>query len=168
MFTLQKCKLNFNEDDVPLTYKLNNHDYDKNFTLCIFENTTLVFSCRLYYLNKIKRETLNISKLHINYELADVFLYDIYRGKTVENIKYSKICLNLVDNYIKNINIKTKTKIKIKGIILWTTKDNIKAQKRYIDIGFKIEKNKHINNYYQNIAYERFNIDKQNVIVYIR
>ena len=75
---------------------------------------------------------LNIYVKQIRYKLSDVFLYDKYRGKSLNNIKYSKICLDLVNNYIKNK--------KINSLILWTTKNNIKASKRYIDIGFKIEK----------------------------
>ena len=158
MIIIKKFNLKFNNDDVPLTYKLNDKDYNKSFTLGIFENSNLIFSCRLYYLNKTLRKELNIYDSNIKYELADVFLYEMYRGKTINNIKYSKYCLNLVDNYIKSKNIKK--------LILWTTNNNIKAIKRYIDIGFKIEKNKIINNYYQQIAHDKFNIDKNNVVVY--
>ena len=158
MIIIKKFRLNFNNDDVPLTYKLNNHDYNKSFSLGIFENANLIFSCRLYYLNRKIRKELNISNSNIKYELSDVFLYDKYRGKTLNDIKYSKICLNLIDNYIKNKNIK--------GLILWTTKNNIKAIKRYTEVGFKIEKNKIINNYYQKIAYDKFNIKKNTVICF--
>jgi hypothetical protein len=157
MIIIKKFNLKFN-NDVPLTYNLNDKDYNKSFTLGIFENSNLIFSCRLYYLNKTLRNELNIYDSNIKYELADVFLYEMYRGKTINNIPYSKYCLNLVDNYIKTKNIKK--------LILWTTNNNIKAIKRYIEIGFKIEKNKIINNYYQQIAYDKFNIDKNNVVVY--
>jgi hypothetical protein len=158
MIIIKKFNLKFNNDDVPLTYKLNDKDYNKSFTLGIFENSNLIFSCRLYYLNKTLQKELNIFDSSIKYELADVFLYEMYRGKKINNIPYSKYCLNLVDNYIKTKNIKK--------LILWTTNNNIKAIKRYIEIGFKIEKNKIINNYYQQIAYNKFNIDKNNVAVY--
>lgn len=157
MIIIEKFNLKFNSDDVPLTYELNDKDYKKSFTLAIFENSNLIFSCRLYYLNKTLQKELDSN---INYELADVFLYEMYRGKKTNSIPYSKICLNLVDRYIK-----TK---KIKKLILWTTNDNIKAIKRYIEIGFKIEKNKIINNFYQQIAYDKFKIDKNNVVVYNR
>ena len=158
MIIIKKFNLKFNNDDVPLTYKLNDKDYNKSFTLGIFENSNLIFSCRLYYLNKTLQKELNIFDSSIKYELADVFLYEMYRGKKINNIPYSKYCLNLVDNYIKTKNIKK--------LILWTTNNNIKAIKRYIEIGFTIEKNKIINNYYQHIAYDKFNIDKNNVVVY--
>ena len=151
-FSVVKKTLKFNQDDVPLTYTLNKKDYNRSFTLGIFENTDLIFSCRLYYLNKSIRKKLNIK--YIKYELSDVFLYDMYRGKMIANVKYSKICLELISSYKK-------------GLILWTTKDNTKAIKRYLDINFKIEKNNVINNYYQKIAYDKFNIEKNNVIVFM-
>ena len=43
-FSVVKKTLNFNHDDVPLTYILNKQDYNRSFTLGIFENTDLIFS----------------------------------------------------------------------------------------------------------------------------
>jgi len=165
MIQLTKFPLKYNEDDVPLTYKLNTYDYNKSFTLGIFDNKQLIFTCRLYYLNTKIRKELAIP-VNIKYELADGFLYQQYRGKTYtesdngHSIKYSKLCLLLVDNYLKGNNID--------GLILWTTKDNIPAITRCTQSGFTLVKNKTTVHYYKNIAAQFNYINKSHVVVYIR
>ena len=165
MIQITKFPLKYNEDDIPLTYKLNAYDYNKSFTLGIFDNKQLIFTCRLYYLNTKKRKELAIPA-NIKYELADVFLYQHYRCKTCTEsdnghaIKYSKLCLLLVDNYLKGNNIH--------GLILWTTKDNIQAITRYTQMGFTLVKNKATTHYYKNIAAQINYINKSHVVVYMR
>ncbi len=118
---LEKNDINYNKNDIQLTYKLNKYD-KKSFSITIYNSYEKIFFCRLYY-NKKFRE-----KLNIDYELSDVYLYAKYRGNALNGIKYSKICINMINSYLEKMNIK--------NIILWTLKDNVKAIKRYTDIGF--------------------------------
>jgi hypothetical protein len=165
MIQITKFPLKYNEDDVPLTYKLNTYYYNKSFTLGIFDNKQLIFTCRLYYLNTKIRKELAIP-VNIKYELADVFLYPQFCGKTYiescngNHTKYSKLCLLLVNNYLKDNNID--------GLILWTTNDNIPAITRCTQSGFTLVKNKTTVHYYKNIAAQFNYINKSHVVVYIR
>jgi ribosomal protein S18 acetylase RimI-like enzyme len=159
MLTIKEYKLDFNSYDIPLTYQLNDHNFRKSFALGIFENDSLIFCCRLYHLNKKTRKDL-FPDTKIKYEIADIFLYAEYRGKMLDNVKYSKICLDMVDSYLENK--------KILKLILWTTASNIKAIKRYMDMGFTKEEDLKINEYYQKIAYDTFKINKNELVVYKR
>lgn len=136
MLRLEKNKFKFNKNDIPLTYTKYKEYENKSFSLTIYDSYENVFFCRLYYNKKLK-EKLGIN---IKYELCDVYLYDKYRGKTLDGIKYSKICINMINSYLEKNNIK--------NLILWVEKDNAKAIKRYTDIGFiKVVDEKIINFY---------------------
>jgi ribosomal protein S18 acetylase RimI-like enzyme len=67
-----------------------------------------------------------------------------YQGASFEGIKYSKLCFELVDQFLVYENIR--------DIILWTWKDNIKAIKRYQDLGFVSVDNPKVLKYYTKIA----------------
>ena len=132
MLDISIFPLNFNQYHVPLTY-----EYGEGFTLAIAEDKEIIFTCRLYRFNaKICNAT---------YELADVFLYEQYRGRTDNTgTKYSKLCLELVDSYL--------TDNKIYDLVLWTTRDNIKAISRYTELGFSVTTNEKVNEYYKTLA----------------
>ncbi len=161
-FIIEKDVLTSWDDWVPLSYKLNTYDTNKSFTLVIFKQTKeryeFVFCCRLYYINAKKRKQIGIGQ-NIRYELGDVFLMPEYWGASFDGIKYSKLCLELVDQFLAYENIQ--------DIILWTWKDNIKAIKRYQDLGFVSVDNPKVRKYYTKVA-KRYGYTEEDLRVFWR
>jgi hypothetical protein len=161
-FILEKHVLLWDDESYPLTYKLNKHDTNKSFTLVVFEPTekgrTYVFYCRLYYINVKRRRQIGVDP-NIRYELEDVFLMPAYQGISFQGVKYSKICLGLIDQFLAYENIH--------NLVLWTWKDHIRAIKRYQDLGFVSLDQPKVLNYYMKVA-KRTGISEDQVCVFIR
>jgi len=160
-FIIEKEVL-FWDEGCPLTYKLNTYDTNKSFTLVIYKQTKegwkFVFYCRLYYINAKRRKQIGIGK-NIRYELGDVFLMPEYHGASFDGIKYSKLCFELVDQFLVYENIH--------NLILWTWKDNIRAIKRYQDLGFVSVDNPKVRKYYTKVA-KRYGYSEEDLRVFWR
>ena len=86
--------------------------------MSIYYKEDIIFFVRLIYLTKALRKERNITH---KYELADLYLYEKYRGKKLNDKKYSVLCFEMVVKYIKPFT----------PIILWTQISNIPAIKLY-------------------------------------
>ncbi len=152
----------FWDEGYPLTYKLNDYDTKKSFTLVIYQQKEdrkdFVFYCRLYYINAKRRKQIGIDS-SVKYELADVWLNDKYQGASYQRIKYSKQRFELIDRFLEYLGII--------NLILWTWKDNVKAIKRYQDIGFMPVDNGKIVKYYSKVA-KRNAVSEEDLRVFLR
>ena len=115
---IQKHGVNFNSYDIPLSHTLSKYAESKSFSLSITYQKDIIFFVRLIYLTKADRKERNINH---KYELADLYLYEKYRGKKLNDKKYSVLCFEMVLKYIKSFT----------PIILWTPVSNIPAIKLY-------------------------------------
>jgi hypothetical protein len=140
-FQIREFDLDFNDDDMPMYRFLSARDVSKSFSLYIWNKNGPIFFCRFYYLNSATRKRLHTT---CQYELGDVSLYPWYQGKTYRGVKYSKLCLEMVMKYIDARGITE--------LLLWVFDDNIRAIKRYKELGFVLEENKHIMRYYKQLA----------------
>ena len=161
-FIVEKYIL-FWDEGYPLTYKLNDYDTKKSFTLVIYQQKEdrkdFVFYCRLYYINAKRRKQIGVHS-SIKYELADVWLNEEYQGVSYQGIKYSKLCFELIDGFLVYLGIF--------NLILWTWKDNVKAIKRYQDIGFTlVDDDAKILKYYSNIAKQN-GVSKEDLRVFLK
>ncbi len=82
-----------------------------------------------------------------------------YHGASFDGIKYSKLCFKLVDEFLAYENIR--------NIILWTWKDNIKAIKRYQDLGFVSVDHPKVRKYYTKVA-KRNRVSEEDLRVFWR
>ena len=143
---------------VPLTYRLNEYDTKKSFSLIVYQQQEFLFHCRLYYLNSKKRKSIGLPA-SVRYELGDVWLSHEYQGKSIDGLKYSTICFALVNEYL--------SKSGIHDLVLWARSDNKKAIKRYRDLGFEAVEDPKILAYYKRGA-KRYHVDDYLVMIRTR
>ena len=126
-----------------LYYDLSKYKSDKSFCVLGLLNNIEICNAIIYYV-----------KPHV-YEIADLYLDDEHRGQGL-----AKKFINLIINHFINNNI-----------ILWTTSDNIAANKLYLSLNF-VPINKKEYQTYCNIELKKgylhkYKINKNDIVYYI-